>query len=84
MYSLNMPVAKIRAKMREEFEKHRYVNNIKAVDVLIMQSHAEFQVRFRSLPLECGRSGGGMFCGCLYGCRTRPRPMEEDVPDHER
>jgi NADH dehydrogenase (ubiquinone) 1 alpha subcomplex subunit 6 len=45
MYSLNMPVAKIRAKVREEFEKHRYVNNLQAVDVLIMQSNMEFQVR---------------------------------------
>ncbi|ETN40814.1 uncharacterized protein HMPREF1541_05094 [Cyphellophora europaea CBS 101466] len=43
MYSLNMPVATVRAKVREEFEKHRYVNNIQAVDVLISQSHMEFQ-----------------------------------------
>ncbi|KPI34402.1 NADH-ubiquinone oxido 14.8 kDa subunit [Cyphellophora attinorum] len=43
MYSLNMPVARIRSKVREEFEKHRYVNNLKAVDVLISQSHMEFQ-----------------------------------------
>ena len=43
MYSLNMPVAQIRAKMREEFEKHRYVNNLQATDVLIAQSHMEFQ-----------------------------------------
>ena len=46
MYSLNMPVSKIRTKVRQEFEKHRYVKNIQAVDVLLTQSHAEFQVRF--------------------------------------
>lgn len=45
MYSLNMPVSKIRTKTRQEFEKHRYVNNLQAVDVLLAQSHAEFQVR---------------------------------------
>lgn len=45
---MNMPVASIRAKVREEFEKHRYVNNLKAVDVLISQSHMEFQVRLSS------------------------------------
>jgi len=45
MYSLNMPVSKIRTKVRQEFEKHRHVNNLQAVDVLITQSHAEFQVR---------------------------------------
>lgn len=45
MYSLNMPVSRIRTKIREEFEKNRYVNQIGAVDVLIMQSDMEFQVR---------------------------------------
>ncbi|KAK6365207.1 hypothetical protein LTS17_011439 [Exophiala oligosperma] len=45
MYSLNMPVSKIRTKVRQEFEKHRYVNHLQAVDVLLQQSHAEFQVR---------------------------------------
>ncbi|KIW75619.1 hypothetical protein Z517_10361 [Fonsecaea pedrosoi CBS 271.37] len=38
-----MPVSRIRTKVREEFEKHRYVNNVQAVDVLLQQSHAEFQ-----------------------------------------
>lgn len=45
MYSLNMPVSKIRTKVRQEFEKHRYVNHLQAVDVLLQQSQAEFQVR---------------------------------------
>lgn len=45
MYSLNMPVSRVRTKMREEFEKHRYVNNVQAVDVLLTQNNAEFQVR---------------------------------------
>jgi len=45
MYSLNMPVAKIRAKVRQEFEKHRYVNQLQAVDVLLQLHHAEYQVR---------------------------------------
>lgn len=58
MYSLNMPVAKLRAKMREEFEKHRYVNNLQAVDVLLAQSHMEFQVRFQS-SLHCSASNEG-------------------------
>ena len=44
MYSLNMPISRIRTKVREEFEKHRYVNNIRAVDVLLQQNQAEFQV----------------------------------------
>jgi hypothetical protein len=45
MYTLNMPVSTIRTKMRQEFERHRYVTKLKTVDVLIYNSHAEFQVR---------------------------------------
>lgn len=53
MYSLNMPVSKIRTKVRSEFEKHRYVNQLGVVDVLLFQSHSEFQVRGLSLsPLH--------------------------------
>ena len=44
MYSLNMPVSRIRTKVREEYEKHRYVANMQAVDVLLQHSQAEFQV----------------------------------------
>ena len=46
MYSLNMPVSKIRTKVRQEFERHRYVNKLPVVDMLIMQNDAEFQVRY--------------------------------------
>jgi NADH dehydrogenase (ubiquinone) 1 alpha subcomplex subunit 6 len=45
MYSLNMPVSAIRTKMRQEFERHRYVAQLKTVDVLLFNSHSEFQVR---------------------------------------
>lgn len=43
MYSLNMPVSALRTKMRQEFERHRYVNQVEVVDVLLFQSHSEFQ-----------------------------------------
>jgi hypothetical protein len=46
MYSLNMPVSAVRTKMRQEFERHRYVAQLKTVDVLLFNSHSEFQVRF--------------------------------------
>ena len=48
MYSLNVPVSAIRTKIRQQFEKHRYVSQINVVDVLLYKSHAEFQVRFPS------------------------------------
>jgi hypothetical protein len=43
MYSLNLPVSTLRTKMRQEFERHRYVNQIKTVDVLLFNSHQEYQ-----------------------------------------
>ncbi|KAK2749434.1 hypothetical protein FQN57_006368 [Myotisia sp. PD_48] len=43
MYSLNLPVSAIRTKIRQEFEQHRYVNQMPVVDVLLFQSHSEFQ-----------------------------------------
>ena len=45
MYSLNMPVSQLRTKVRQEFERHRYVQQLPVVDMLLFQSHAEFQVR---------------------------------------
>lgn len=45
MYSLQLPVSAIRTKIRQEFERHRYVNQLPVVDVLLFQSHSEFQVR---------------------------------------
>ena len=56
MYSLNIPVAGLRTKMRQEFERHRYVNQIPVVDKLLFQSHAEYQVRW-------------FFSDCLLGLR---------------
>jgi len=57
MYSLTMPVSAIRTKMRQEFERHRFVAQLKTVDVLLMNSHQEFQVRHMhniSAALESG------------------------------
>lgn len=51
-----MPVSAIRTKIRQEFEKHRYVAQIKTVDVLLYKSHAEFQVSAipcRNTILDC-------------------------------
>ena len=48
MYSLNMPVSAIRTKMRQEFERHRYAAQLRTVDVLLFNSHQEFQVQHRS------------------------------------
>lgn len=44
MYTMNLPVSTLRTKIRQEFERHRYVSQIRAVDVLLFHSHQEFQV----------------------------------------
>lgn len=43
MYNVPFPVSVIRTKMRQEFERHRYVNKLPVIDVLLFQSHAEYQ-----------------------------------------
>ncbi|KAI9826892.1 MAG: hypothetical protein M1832_005831 [Thelocarpon impressellum] len=43
MYSLNMPVSAVRTKIRQEFERHRYVSQLPTVDMLLFRSHSEFQ-----------------------------------------
>ncbi|CAJ2506346.1 Uu.00g004760.m01.CDS01 [Anthostomella pinea] len=43
MYSIPFEVAIIRTRMRQEFERHRYVNKLPVVDVLLMQNNAEYQ-----------------------------------------
>lgn len=62
MYSLNMPVSAIRTKIRQEFERHRYVTKLKTVDVLLFNSHSEFQVRSLAYLIE-ERSLGGLCAG---------------------
>lgn len=54
MYSLNLPVSAVRTKIRQEFERHRYVNQLKTVDVLLFNSHQEYQVR--STPDSTGET----------------------------
>ncbi|TGJ87622.1 hypothetical protein E0Z10_g1128 [Xylaria hypoxylon] len=43
MYSVPFPVSTIRTRMRQEFERNRYVNKLPVVDVLMVQNNAEYQ-----------------------------------------
>ncbi|KAK0753292.1 NADH-ubiquinone oxidoreductase 14.8 kDa subunit [Schizothecium vesticola] len=43
MYSVPLPVSAIRTRIRQEFERNRFVNKLSAVDVLIFRSHADYQ-----------------------------------------
>ncbi|KAM3526159.1 hypothetical protein MY4038_006968 [Beauveria bassiana] len=43
MYNMPMPISVIRNRMRQEFERHRFVSKLSAVDVLLFKSHTEYQ-----------------------------------------
>ncbi|KAJ9051862.1 ndufa6 NADH-ubiquinone oxidoreductase subunit [Entomophthora muscae] len=43
LYILDFPYSVIRAKIREEFEKNRYVNDLKLIDILIFKGNAELE-----------------------------------------
>ncbi|KAI5804030.1 NADH-ubiquinone oxidoreductase 14.8 kDa subunit [Peziza echinospora] len=43
LYVLDLPVSTVRSKIRQEFERHRYVKQLPVIDVLLAQSHREFQ-----------------------------------------
>lgn len=45
MYSMPMPISTIRTRIRQEFERQRYVSKLPVVDVLLFKSNAEYQVR---------------------------------------
>ncbi|CCU79566.1 unnamed protein product [Blumeria hordei] len=43
MYSLDIPIAQMRTRIRQEFERHRFVKQISVVDVLLTHANVEFQ-----------------------------------------
>ena len=44
MYNVPLPVSALRTRMRQEFERQRYVNKLPVVDVLLFKSAADYQV----------------------------------------
>lgn len=71
MYSLNTLVLALRTKVRQQFERHQYVNQLLVVDMLLFQSHAEYQIR-RNTPLSMEWEGMG----------AEGRPSEEKAMYH--
>lgn len=43
LYELDIPVGALRAKIRQEFEKHRHVQDLGVRDVLLAKGHMEYQ-----------------------------------------
>ncbi|CAG8460196.1 12933_t:CDS:2 [Ambispora leptoticha] len=42
LYLLDYPASAVRAKIRQEFERNRYVNNLAVIDVLLLKGRNEF------------------------------------------
>ncbi|CAG8511201.1 8983_t:CDS:2 [Racocetra fulgida] len=51
-YLLDFPVATARAKIREEFEKNRYVSDLRVIDVLIFKGRAEYQETLNNWKMD--------------------------------
>ncbi|KAK1781590.1 hypothetical protein QBC45DRAFT_449139 [Copromyces sp. CBS 386.78] len=43
MYSVPLPISVIRTRIRQEFERNRFVNKLNVVDVLLTKGHADYQ-----------------------------------------
>jgi len=43
MYEMDVPVGIVRTKLREQFERNRYVEDMRVRNVLLAQGHNEFQ-----------------------------------------
>lgn len=43
IYPLDIPISQIRQRMREEFEKNRFVDNLDTINVLLMKGQMELE-----------------------------------------
>lgn len=68
MYRVPFPVSVIRSRVRQEFERNRFVNKLPVVDVLLFRSNADYQVSCFveggwKGSYQVGRGGRGPGCG---------------------
>ncbi|KAI9301329.1 hypothetical protein BJ944DRAFT_271668 [Cunninghamella echinulata] len=43
IHEINLPTSAIRAKIREQFEQHRYVEDLQVRDILLAKGQMEYQ-----------------------------------------
>lgn len=43
LYELDMPTAAMRTKIRQEFERHRYVDSLAVLNIMYMKGQMEYQ-----------------------------------------
>lgn len=52
LYAANFPATAIRAKIRQEFEKNKYVDDLEAVDILLLKGYQEFQETINAWKMD--------------------------------
>lgn len=52
-YDLDIPASQVKTKIRQEFERHRYVNDLAIKNVLYMKSQMEFQELVNFWKQQC-------------------------------
>lgn len=53
IYELDMPVSNIKTKIRQEFERQRFVNDLGVANVLYMKGQMEFQELINFWKQQC-------------------------------
>ncbi|CCG81485.1 putative NADH-ubiquinone oxidoreductase B14 subunit [Taphrina deformans PYCC 5710] len=43
LYEMELPVSTVRSKIRQEFERNRYVSDLPTIDVLLFKGQIEYQ-----------------------------------------
>lgn len=52
LYAANLPATAIRAKIRQQFEKNKYVDDLEAVDILLLKGYQEFQETINAWKMD--------------------------------
>ncbi|CCE83370.1 Piso0_003945 [Millerozyma farinosa CBS 7064] len=53
IYELDMPVSNVKTKIRQEFERHRFVQDLGVNNVLLMKGQMEFQELINFWKQQC-------------------------------
>lgn len=43
LYQMELPVSTVRSKVRQEFERNRYLSDLPTIDVLLFKGQVEYQ-----------------------------------------
>lgn len=52
-YDLDIPAAQVKTKIRQEFERHRYVHDLGVQNTMYMKAHMEFQELVNFWKQQC-------------------------------